>query len=270
MSDLKTFPSPGIVPSPGDDFAFGRASSLQRESRLEETQPMNTAVYRTRVPVELISRSPNPSAPAVRRRRPQTAATTSNPPAKSYWRMVHDRAVVEAAAALHLESRKQLAISASVIAVGIAVLVWLLSLDAGKVELIVRVGLAWAVAVWLIPGVYLWKLWGLPPRLHQEQLSKAAALEARIAKKQEQIKIFKQIRDLHKKGQDLLDNGPSADTLTSWSTEVEECLRSARDLSELELFSTIQSSGGLPHTHSMKLAKLRLILGRAAAKVEDA
>ena len=231
---------------------------------------MNTAVYRTRVPVELISRSPNPSAGAIRRRRPQTAAASSNRSPPTYWRMVHDRAVIEAAAALHLESRKQLLISASVIAVGLAVLVWLVSLNAGKVELVLRVGLAWAVAVWLIPGVYLWKLWGLPPRLHQDQLSKAAALEARIAKKQEHIRFYKQIRDLHKKGQDLLDNSPSADTLISWSTEVEECLRSARDLSELELFSTIQSSGGMPHTHSMKLAKLRLILGRAAAKVEDA
>jgi hypothetical protein len=231
---------------------------------------MNTAVYRTRVPVEMISRSPNPSAPAIRRRRPQTAAAISNPPAKSYWRMVHDRAVIEAAAALHLESRKQLLISASVMAVGIAVLVWLVSLNAGKVELVLRVGLAWAVAVWLIPGVYLWKLWGLPPRIHQDQQSKAAALEARIAKKQEHIRFYKQIRDLHKKGQDLLDISPPEDTLISWSTEVEECLRSARDLSELELFSTIQSSGGMPHTHSMKLAKLRLILGRAAAKVEDA
>lgn len=228
---------------------------------------MNTAVYRTRVPVEMISRSPTASAGAIRRRRPATAAAAIP---KSYWRMVHDRAVLEAAATLHLDSRRQLAINASVIAVGIAVLVWLVSLDAGKVELILRVAIAWAVAIFLIPGVYLWKLWGLPPRLHQEQLSKAAALEARIAKKQEQIKIYKQIRDLHKKGQDLLDGGPPADNLISWSTEVEECLRNASELSELELFRTIQNSGGMPHTHSMKLAKLRLILGRAAAKVEDA
>jgi hypothetical protein len=231
---------------------------------------MSTAVYRTRVPVEMISRSPTPSATAIRRRRPETAAAVSNPSAKSYWRMVHDRAVLEAAAALHLESRRQLLISASVVAVGIAVLVWLVSLDAGKVDSILRVAIAWAVALCLIPGLYLWKLWGLPPRVHQEQRSKAAALEARIAKKQEHIRFYKQIRDLHKKGQDLLDISPPADNLTSWSTEVEECLRTARDLSELELFSTIQSSGGMPHTHSMKLAKLRLILGRAAAKVEDA
>jgi hypothetical protein len=230
----------------------------------------NTAVYRTRVPVEMISRSPTPSAAPIRRRRPQTAASISNPSATSYWRTVHDRAVLEAAAVLHLESRRQLWIKASVIAVGLVVLVWFVSQNAGKVELILRVAIAWAVALCLIPGVYLWKLWGLPPRVHQEQQSKAAALEARIAKKQEHIRFYKQIRDLHKKGQDLLDISPPEDTLISWSTEVEECLRNARDLSELELFSTIQSSGGMPHTHSMKLAKLRLILGRAAAKVEDA
>ena len=161
---------------------------------------MNTAVYRTRVPVEMISRSPNPSAPAIRRRRPQAAAAISNRSPPTYWRMVHDRAVIEAAAALRLESRKQLLIGASVIAVGLAVLVWLVSLNAGKVELVLRVGLAWAVAVWLIPGVYLWKLWGLPPRIHQDQQSKAAALEARIARSRSRSKSTSKYETCTKKG----------------------------------------------------------------------
>jgi hypothetical protein len=238
---------------------------------------MSTAVYRTKADIGIVPRSPSPSTAPIRRRRPQAAATMSSPAAtmsspstKSYWRMVHDRAVLEAAAALHVESRQQLLISASVIAVGLTALVWAVSRDAGIVELISRVAIAWAMALCLIPGVYLWKLWGLPPRVHQEQQSKAAALEARIEKKQEHIRFYKKIRDLHKKGQDLLDRSDAADNWISWSTEVEDCLRNAREVSELELFRTIQSSGGMPHTHSMKLAKLRLILGRAAAKVEDA
>jgi hypothetical protein len=242
---------------------------------------MTTAVYRSKADIGMIPRTPTPRAAPVRRRLPQSAATIpspaiSNPAAvsntstKSYWRTVHDRAVLDTAAALHLESRQQLLIKASVIAVGLAVLVWFISPAVAVVELILRVAIAWVIALCLIPLVYLWNLWGLPPRLHQEQLSKAAALEGRIAKKQEQIRVYKQIRDLHKKGQDLLDTSPPEDTLTSWSTEVEECLRNARELSELELFRTIQNSGGMPHTHSMKLAKLRLILGRAAAKVENA
>ena len=193
---------------------------------------------------------------------------------QGYWRMVHDRAVLEAAAALHLESRQQLLIKALVIPVGLVVLVWFGSPAAAKNGLILTVVIAWAIALCLFPLVYLWKLWGLPPRVHQEHLiahqSKAAALEARFDKKQEHIKFYKQIRDLHSKGQSLLVRSAPAENLISWSIEVEDCLRNASELSELDLFRTIQSSGGMPHTHSMKLAKLRLVLGRAAAKVDNA
>jgi hypothetical protein len=193
---------------------------------------------------------------------------------RSYWRMVHDRAVLEAAAALHLDSRQQLLIKALVIPVGLVVLVWFGSPAAAKDELILTVFIAWAIALCLLPLVYLWKLWGLPPRVHQEQLiahqSKTAALEARFEKKQEHIKFYKQIRDLQNKGQNLLDRSAPADNLVSWSAEVEECLRNAREFSELELFRTILSSGGVSLTHSMKLAKLRLILGRATGKVVNA
>lgn len=193
---------------------------------------------------------------------------------QGYWRMVHDRAVLETAAALHLESRQQLLIKAFFIPVGLVVLAWFASPAAAKDQLVLMVAITWAIALCLLPLVYLWKLLGLPPRVHQEQLiahqSKAAALQARIERKQAHIKFYKQIRDLHNKGQNLLGRSASEDSLTSWSAEVEECLRNAIELSELELFRTIQSSGGMPHTHSMKLAKLRLVLGRAAAKVENA
>jgi hypothetical protein len=193
---------------------------------------------------------------------------------QSYWRMVHDRAMFEAAATLHLESRRQLLIKAFFIPVGLVVLVWFGAPNAAKNGLVLTVAIAWAAALCLFPLVYLWKLLGLPPRVHQEQLiahrSKAAALEARFERKQEHIKFHKQVRDLHNRGQDLLDPSTPQDDLMSWSTEVEEFLRNANEISELELFRTIQSSGSMSLTHSMKLAKLRLILGRAAAKVDNA
>ena len=266
MADLRKYPSPGISPgmgiSPGILYPQGRI--------LPWLNPQERILPWLKRLATLYGGSVWPDPKVRRRDRGHRRAATL---AQSYWRMVHDRAVLEAAATLHLESRMQLLVKAFVIPVGLVVLVWFGSPDAAKDGLTLTAAIAWAIALCLFPLVYLWKLLGLPPRVHQEQLiahqSKAAALEARFDKKQKHIKFYKQIRDLHSKGQNLLVRSAPADNLISWSIEVEQCLRNASELSELDLFRTIQSSGGMPHTHSMKLAKLRLVLGRAGAKVDN-
>ena len=277
MSDLRKYPSPGISPgispamSPGISPAISPGILYPQGRILPWSNPQERFLPWLKRLAILYGGFVWPDPKVRRRDRGHRRAATLE---RSYWRMVHDRAVLETAAALHLESRGQLLVKAFVIPVGLVVLAWFGSPDTAKNAVILTVAAAWVLALCLFPLVYLWKLLGLPPRVHQEQLiahqSKAAALEARFEKKQKHIKFYKQIRDLHSKGQNLLVRSAPADNLMSWSIEVEECLRNASELGELDLFRTIRSSGGMPHTHSMKLAKLRLVLGRAAAKVDNA
>jgi hypothetical protein len=276
MSDLRKYPSPAISPgipsgiSPAIPSGISSGILYPQGRILPSFNPQERILQWLKRLASLYGGSlwPNPKVRGRDRGHRHAAALE-----QSYWRMVHDRAVLETAATLHLESRTQLLVKAFVVPVGLVVLAWFGSPDAAKDGLALTVAVAWAIALSLLPLVYLWKLWGLPPRVHQEQLiahqAKAAALEARFDKKQKHIKFYKQIRDLHSKGQNLLVRSAPADNLMSWSIEVEECLRNASELSELDLFRTIQSSGSMPYTHSMKLAKLRLVLGRAAAKVDN-
>jgi hypothetical protein len=270
MSGLRRYPSPGISPGISSRISSGISPGISSRISSGILYPQGRILPWLKRLAILYGGSvwPDPKV-----RRPDRGHRRAAALEQSYWRMVHDRAVLETAATLHLESRNQLLVKALVIPVGLVVLVWLGSPDAAKYQLTLTAAIAWAIALCLFPLVYLWKLVGLPPRIHQEQLvahqSNAAALEARFDKKQKHIKFYKQVRDLHSKGQNLLVRSAPADNLISWSIEVEECLRNASELSELDLFRTIKSSGGMPHTHSMKLAKLRLVLGRAAAKVDN-
>jgi hypothetical protein len=72
-----------------------------------------------------------------------------------YWRAVHSRAFAEAAASLHVEAPWQLVIKALVIAAALGALVWLGSPDAARDELIVRVAIAWALALVYSPFLSL-------------------------------------------------------------------------------------------------------------------